>query len=66
MIKIIKIKCFLFSSDTRETLMHLFLFTNTVQRELVSIYTVRIRNRNDLSLPDSLGLGQDNLRAEPC
>ena len=28
---------FLSSSDTRQTLMHLFLFTNSAQRELVSI-----------------------------
>ena len=27
------------SPDTRRTLMHLFLFTNSAQRELVSIYT---------------------------
>ena len=37
--KIIKIKCFLSSSDTRRLLMHLFLFTNSAQRELVSICT---------------------------
>ena len=30
--------------------MHLFLFTNTAQRELVSICTQRIRNSNSLSL----------------
>ena len=30
------------SSDTKRTLMHLFLFTNSVQRELVSIYTQSI------------------------
>ena len=30
------------SSDTKRTLMHLFLFTNSSQRELVSIYTTAI------------------------
>ena len=34
---------FLSSSDTRRTLMHLFLFTNSGQRELVSICTKSIR-----------------------
>jgi len=34
------------SSDTKRTLMHLFLFTNSAQRELVSIYTQSIRNCN--------------------
>ena len=38
------------SSDTRETLRHLFLFTNTAQRELVSICRQRIRNSNQLPL----------------
>ena len=37
--QIIKIKCFLTSSDTKRTLMHLFLFTKSAQRELVSIRT---------------------------
>ena len=32
------------SSDTKRTLMHLFLFTNSAQRELVSIRTHSIRN----------------------
>ena len=32
------------SSYTKRTLMHLFLFTNTTQRELVLICTQRIRN----------------------
>ena len=39
------------SSDTRRTLMHLFLFTNSAQRELVSVCTQSIHNRNWLSLP---------------
>ena len=40
------------SSDTRLTLqMRLFLFTLTSQRELVSICTQSIHNRNCLSLP---------------
>ena len=34
------------SSDTKLTLMHLFLFTNSTQRELVSICTHSIRNCN--------------------
>ena len=38
------------SSDTKRTLMHLFLFTNSAQRELVSICAQSIRNRNKLSL----------------
>ena len=44
--KIIKIKCFLSSSDTRRLLMHLFLFTNSPQRELVSTCTQSIHDRN--------------------
>ena len=32
-------------SDTKRTLMHLFLFTNSAQRELVSICTQSIRSR---------------------
>ena len=47
--KIIKIKL-LSSSDTRRTLMHLFLFTISAQRELVSICTQNIRNCNFLTL----------------
>ena len=41
------------SSDTRKTciMMHLFMFTNIAQKELVSIWTQRIRNSNQLSLP---------------
>ena len=39
------------SSDTKRTLMHLLLFTNSAQRELVSICTQSIHNRNWLSLP---------------
>ena len=39
------------SSDTKRTLMHLFLFTNSSQRELVSICTQSIHDRNKLSLP---------------
>ena len=34
------------SSDAKLTLMHLFLFTNSAQRELVSIGTQNIRNCN--------------------
>ena len=34
------------SSDTKRTLMHLFLFTNSSQRELVSICTQSIHDRN--------------------
>ena len=43
------------SLDTRGPLMHLILFTNTAQRELVSICTQRIRNSNQLSMPYYLG-----------
>ena len=43
------------SSDTERTLMHLLLFTSSAQRELVSICTQRINNRNWLSLPYILG-----------
>ena len=34
------------SSDTKKTMMHLFLFTNSAQRELVSMCTLSIRNCN--------------------
>jgi len=34
------------SSDTKRSLMHPFLFTNSAQRELVSICTQSIRDRN--------------------
>ena len=34
------------SSDTKRTLLHLFLFTNSAQRELVSLCTQSIRNCN--------------------
>ena len=43
------------SSDTKRTLMHLLLFTNSAQRELVSICTQSIHDRNWLSLPYILG-----------
>ena len=36
----------LISSDTKRTLMHLFLFTNSAQRELVSICMQSIRDCN--------------------
>ena len=39
------------SSDTKRTLKHLLLFTKSAQRELVSICTQSIHNRNWLSLP---------------
>ena len=38
------------SSDTKRTLMHLLLFTNSTQRELVSMCTQSIHDRNYLSL----------------
>ena len=38
------------SSDTKQTLRNPFLFTNSAQRELVSICTQSIRNCNKLSL----------------
>ena len=31
-IKIFKIQCLLFSSDTKQTMMHLFLFTNSARK----------------------------------
>ena len=43
------------SSDTKRTLMNLLLFTNSAQRELVSICTQSIHNRKWLSLPYILG-----------
>ena len=43
------------SSDTKRTLMHLFLFRNSAQRELVSICTQSIHDHNKLSLPYILG-----------
>ena len=42
-------------SDAKWTLMHLLLFTNSAQRELVSICTQSIHNRNWLSLHYTLG-----------
>ena len=47
----------LISSDTKRTLRHLFLFTNSAQRELVSICTKSIRNFNWLSFHYILALG---------
>ena len=49
-IKIFKNSMLLSFSDTKRKLMHLFLFTNSVQRELVSIFTQSIRNYNYLYL----------------
>ena len=46
------------SSDTKQTLRHLFLLTNSAQRELASICTQSIRDRNKLSL--HLYLAPDN------
>jgi len=43
------------SSDTKRTLIHLFLFTNSAKRELVSICTQSIYDRKKLSLPYILG-----------
>ena len=39
------------SSDTKRTLMHLFLFTNSAQRELVSICTQSIHDRHPCITP---------------
>ena len=44
------------SSGTKRTLMRLFLFTNSTQRELVSICMQSIRNCNYLSLHYNLAL----------
>ena len=38
------------SSETKRTLIHLFLFTNSAQTELVSICTQSIHNCNERSL----------------
>jgi len=38
------------SLDTKQTLMHLFLFTNSAQREMFSICAQSIRDSNKLSL----------------
>ena len=48
-------------SDTKRTLMHLFLFTNSTQKELVSICTQCIRNCNKLSLHYILGCTRQNV-----
>ena len=45
-------------SDTKRTLMHIGLFTNSAQRELVSICTQSIHDRNKLSLPYILGYSE--------
>ena len=45
-----KLSMLLTSSDTKRTLMHLFLFTNSAQRELVSVCRQSIRDSNYLSL----------------
>ena len=39
------------SSDTKRTLIHLFLFTKSAQIELVSICTQSVHDRNKLALP---------------
>ena len=39
------------SSDTKQTLRHLFLFTNSAQRELVSICTQSIRHATVINFP---------------
>ena len=49
------------SSDTKRTLMHLLLFTNSAQKELVSKCTQSIHNRNWLSLPYILGYDNHEL-----
>ena len=54
--KLSKFNAFITSSDTKRTLMHLFLFTNSAQRELVSICTQSIGNCNSLSLHYNLGI----------
>jgi len=49
------------SSDTKRTLMHLFLFTNSAQRKLVSICTQSIHDRNKLSLHYIIDLSHFNM-----
>ena len=43
------------SLDAKRTLMHLFLFKNSAQRELVTMCTQSIHDRNQLSLHYNLG-----------
>ena len=51
------------SSDTKQTRMHLFLFTNSVQRELVSICTQSTHNFPCMTTLDMIyyWLGQNQL-----
>ena len=51
-------------SDTKQTLRHLFLFTNFAQRELVSICTQSIWNCNQLSLHYILEVNEQTFRAQ--
>ena len=48
----------------KRTLMHLFLFTNSAQRELVSMCTQSIHERNLLSLHYTLGLSKPRLKSK--
>ena len=47
------------SSDTKRTLVHLFLFTKSAQRELFSICTQSIHNCNLLSLHYTVGSDEE-------
>ena len=53
------------SSDTKRTMMHLLLFTNSAQKDLVSICTQSVRNCNWLSLHYTLGLNYLFLQVPP-
>jgi len=52
------------SSDTKQILMHLFLFTNSEQRELISIWTQSIRNCNKLSLHYNLDFTHQDIQIQ--
>ena len=52
------------SSDTKQILMHLFLFTNSEQRELISIWTQSLRNCNKLSLHYNLDFTHQDIQIQ--
>jgi len=56
------------SSDTRRTLMHLFLYTISAQRELVSICTQSINFPciSTLDIINVYNLGVDLVQSYPC
>ena len=62
--KLSKFNAFNLLGYTRRTLRHLFLFTNSTQRELVSICTQSIWNCNQLSLHYILEVNEQTFRAQ--